>query len=439
MLKPNEIPEKEPEIRVGIILPEDRCEHISVTIPQEYPCTLKDARKESAVVTGITLTFVKSENIISLNKFEKSSFWHITPDVVYPLSARIGIIVKSVIAGRGFHWQKKINLYLSGSLQIRVVNGYLFVINILPLEQYIACVATSEMSAQCPDAFLQAQTIAARSWLLANIEQKHAQLGIDVCNDDCCQRYQGNGNLSNQAIAATVATAGYVLMHQQNICDCRYSKSCGGRMETFANVWQGPEQPYLQSRPDAPEKIAKTFPVLDCEESVETWIDTSPPCYCSPAYVPENELLKYLGSVDEETHYYRWQIRQARPDLVQTLNQTLKLNIKKILSFTPISRGPSGRINKLQICFQDKNGNTIEHVISGEYTIRKSLYSGFLYSSCFYIEPDALEDSFIIKGAGWGHGVGLCQIGALGMALHGISCKKILSHYYRGTTVTKIY
>jgi stage II sporulation protein D len=439
MLKPGVIPAIEPEIRVGIILPEDHCERISVTIPQEYPCQLEDARNETASVTGISLTFVKSENLIALNKFEKSSAWSILPESASPLSTRIGLIVKNAIAGRGFHWQKQIDIYLPGRLEISLKEGYLILINTLPLEQYLACVATSEMSAECPDAFLQAQTIAARSWMLANIEQKHVTLGCDVCNDDCCQRFQGNGNLTEKAIRASETTSGRVLMYNGQIGDCRYSKSCGGIMESFANIWDGPDKPYLQAKPDAAESQREKVAVLNSEEKVKEWINTPPDCYCSPAGVPENELLKYLGNVDIDSKYYRWQIRQEHSEIVQTLNQTLQINIKRIVSFTPLRRGASGRINKLQIQFRDIDGNINEHVISSEYTIRKALYEGFLFSSCFYIEQDALMDSFCIKGAGWGHGVGLCQIGALGMSLQGIPCEKILQHYYPGTQLVKIY
>jgi stage II sporulation protein D len=439
MLKPNIIPVKEPEIRVGIILPEDKYERIIISIPQEYPCTLEDARKESASLSGIFLNFLKSDQLIFLNKFEKSTCWHMIPENQHLLSQKTGIIVENAVTGRGFHWQKQIDLYLPGRVEIVIKEGHLMLINTLSLEQYIACVATSEMSAACPEAFLQAQTIAARSWLLANIEQKHIKLDIDVCNDDCCQRYQGSGNLTDQAIAVSKITSGQVLMHQKKICDCRYSKSCGGIMESYATIWHGSDKPYLQAKPDAPENRHNTIPVLDSEENVKRWIDTSTPCYCSPVFIPDQNLITYLGSVDENAQYYRWQIRQTHSEMVQSLNRVLKLNIKKILTFTPLSRGLSGRINKLKIEYQDLDDKKMVYVITGEFLIRKSLYKGFLYSSCFYVEKEDQDDRMIIKGAGWGHGVGLCQIGALGMALQGIPCEKILNHYYPGTQLFKIY
>ncbi|MBK7096084.1 MAG: SpoIID/LytB domain-containing protein [Saprospiraceae bacterium] len=165
------------------------------------------------------------------------------------------IIVKDVIAGRGFHWAKKIDVKLAYRLIISVVNSNILLINELPLEEYLACVATSEMSSECPDTYIEAQSIVARSWMLANVEQKHVALGFDVCNDDCCQRFQGVNNLTEHSRKAARATRGKVLMYNNKIVDARYSKSCGGVMERFENLWENDPKDYMLNIPDAPGNI----------------------------------------------------------------------------------------------------------------------------------------------------------------------------------------
>lgn len=313
-------------------------------------------------------------------------------------------------------------------------------INKLPLEHYLACVATSEMSAKCPNALIQAQTITARSWLLANVEQKHEKLEMDVCNDDCCQRYQGTTNLSAKSVTGALSTAGKVLLFDDKICDARYSKSCGGMIEEFQTVWKGAEHPYLQVKPDS----VKVHGVhLNDDEEFEKWVDECPETFCSPHFVKEEELNEYLGDVDEEGSYFRWQLKLNQEDLIKSLNEYAGITASQILGIRIINRGGSGRANAIKVNFLDSSQNKQSLIIDSEYKIRRYLSKNFLYSSAIVIISGVNADTgkafFNIKGAGWGHGVGLCQIGALGMALSGYASKEILKHYFPGSTLTQIY
>jgi stage II sporulation protein D len=286
----------------------------------------------------------------------------------------------------------------------------------LPLENYLKCVATSEMSAICPEEFLKAQFIVARSWLLANIERKHVHLGFDICNDDCCQRYQGILNTTKKSNKVSELTFGQVITFDNKICDARYSKSCGGTTENFENVWDGNKIPYLSSIKDENSKgIA----------------------YCSTDIVPEPSIKTFIGNIDEDGKYYRWNYKINHKDLIHSIKINIGLDIKKILEINPTKIGTSGRIINLVIKFLNIDNKTENIEIISEYKIRKILSPSFLYSSAFTVNK--IKDEFILEGKGWGHGVGLCQIGALGMALSKKKVKSILSHYYPGTEINTIY
>jgi SpoIID/LytB domain protein len=299
------------------------------------------------------------------------------------------------------------------------------------------------MGAECPPALIESQTIAARSWMLANIEQKHIQMGMDVCNDDCCQRYQGSSNLTTQSIAGARNTEGQVLLYKDKICDARYSKSCGGMTETFHTIWPGNDPEYLQNIADAPDGFVHSSLPLSNEQKVIEWIDSIPATFCSSKTIPESTLKKYLGSVDEQGTYFRWQIEYSQKELCDLLNNKLNLAAKKVSELKPVNRGGSGRLSQLMITFLNSSNQAETFMLDSEYKIRQTFHKGFLYSSCFYIisEPDLEEypAKFILKGAGWGHGVGYCQIGALGMALNGYSTEQIVAHYYPGSELRRIY
>ena len=354
-----------------------------------------------------------------------------------------GIKIKNIIAGRGFHWEKSIDVYLPGIIELALFGKNLILTNELRFEDYLICVVSSEMGAECPVAFIRSQTIASRSWMLANVEQKHILMGMDVCNDDCCQRYHGSGNLTSESISSARQTLGQVLLYHNKICDARYSKNCGGMTETYKTIWAGIDKHYLQNIPDAPSGFNHPALPLSNEESVKKWIDSTPETFCSSQTVRESDLHKFLGSVDEEGTYFRWQINYSQVELRELLSLKLDLYISVIVGFEAVKRGGSGRLSKLRILFRDHKHREKKILIDTEFKIRRALHKAFLLSSCFYIIPDTYingyPENFKIVGAGWGHGVGFCQIGALGMALKGYTTNEILQHYYPGSDLKKIY
>jgi SpoIID/LytB domain protein len=295
------------------------------------------------------------------------------------------------------------------------------------------------MSGECPPALLESQTVAARSWLLAAAEQKHADLGIDSCNDDCCQRYQGIKYLTDAAISATKKTWGQVLIHDEQICDTRYSKSCGGISENNENVWGDEPKPYLRAVHDGNNSA---LPNIKSESDLEVWLTELQNCYCGPEYVPENDLKKYLGHVDKSGSYFRWNVSFSQEKLAQLISEKTGRMFDSIILLQPLNRGISGRITLLRIDGISK-GEPANIILNSEYEIRRVLHPNFLYSSSFIIETnydlDSQPSHIKLIGAGWGHGVGLCQIGALGMALNGSSFENILSHYFHSTELKNIY
>ncbi|MEA1882669.1 MAG: SpoIID/LytB domain-containing protein, partial [Candidatus Marinimicrobia bacterium] len=325
--------------------------------------------------------------------------------------------IDGIPSGRGFHWEKNISASYWGVLEFTVSDGKMMAVNELPLEHYLKCVATSEMSAQCPSEFLKAQTIVARSWLLANIEQKHRHLGFDICNDDCCQRYQGMAHCSETSIQSANDTFGQVIVHDDKICDTRYSKSCGGITENFENVWEGDTVPYLVSIKD---------------------VNNSGVAFCSPEIVPEEVLNNYIGDVDEKGQYFRWEFEATQGELIQSLKDKRNVVAAEIVQLIPEKIGYSGRIIDLKIEYKDSQNNLQSIEIHSEYEIRNIMSPSFLYSSAFSVEKNEY-DNFNLIGKGWGHGVGLCQIGALGRALNGQSAEDILNHYYSNTHLKTIY
>jgi SpoIID/LytB domain protein len=208
-------------------------------------------------------------------------------------------------------------------------------------------------------------------------------------------------------------------------------------MESFEAIWGGAPLPYLQVKADALQPVKEWRRPLSDEANFRHWVENTPHTFCSPHVIPEKELKRYLGSVDEEGTYFRWQVNLSQREIIQTLHRHHGISAQRILSLQIKHRGGSGRINRLDVHYADLNGKEQIFKLTSEYAVRQSLHSKFLYSSAFTIE--AQEENFILKGAGWGHGVGLCQIGALGMALNGYSTKEILYHYYPGSTLEKIY
>lgn len=422
----------EPFIRAAIILPEDRARKIELEFPDPETYSLKINGRYASVKLGKILQITQRGKYLSFGHESSGSIRNIS---IQPREeSHSAFRVREVPAGRGFHWQKKIKVSLAGSGDFQVKNGFLLMVNELPLETYLKCVAASEMSTSCPPALLEAQTIVARSWILANAEHKHNQYNAHVCNDDCCQRYQGIGNLSKEYLKRTDPTRGQVLTFQNQICDTRYSKSCGGKTESSKNVW-GVYKPYLISQPDL--DVPRDFSDLSIEAQFLTWLNTPLEAFCGPGFVPEADLPDYLGNVDKKGHYFRWEVSYSYSELESLISRKLDLKISRIEKLLPLKRGDSGRLIKLEIKYKDNLGKLQKIKLKSEYEIRRVLHASFLYSSAFAVINS--KDRIILRGAGWGHGAGLCQIGALGMALKKYGTGDILKHYFPGTELKKIY
>ena len=417
MLVKGVIPNKEPTISIGLVLPIDKQKSISIY------SNIDDEKYEiKAVESNLSVNGQKRDQL-SLEKTSNNSTFFLEP----------------ITAGRGFHWQKKISISVKGSLRVMVISESLFIVNEIGLESYLMSVATSEMSGECPISLLEAQTIAARSWIIASEEQKHKELGIDACNDDCCQRYQGTKNISDSAQLAVNKTRGIFVTYNDEICDTRYSKSCGGISENNENVWGDVPKEYLRSIFDNKRNNSID---LSYKNELQNWFLKPQESYCNNEHVNKNEIKKYLGSVDEEREYFRWQISYSHKELTKIINDKLDESFDSIVTLIPLKRGASGRITKLEISGKRKD-SLHKLILYNEYDIRDALHPKFLYSSAFIINANSNtlsdEEKITLSGGGWGHGVGLCQIGALGMSLNGKSSKEILKHYFSSIKIERFY
>jgi len=366
-----------------------------------------------------------------------------------------------VTIGNRFHWERKEDQTFQRDLVLKArENGTMVAINVIPLEDYLKSVISSEMSGDAPHEFLMAHAILSRSWLLAALKRKRrpdkpsfhpskdTECGnelvrwyeqedhdiYDVCADDHCQRYQGITKIvSSRAGDAVLQTRGQVLTHRDEICDARYSKACGGLTEEFATAWETRHVPYLTSVSDAP---AVHNPIRTEEEAVR-WITSEPEAYCNTR--DDGILNSILPGFDRETEtFFRWKVEYERTELEEIIRSKSGFDFGTLREVRPLSRGPSGRIFRLSITGSKKN-----MVVGKELEIRRWLSRSHLYSSAFvvstkYNRHDEVE-RFVFHGAGWGHGVGLCQIGAAMMAHKGFKAGEILKHYFPVTRIQKIY
>jgi len=425
---------KHNHIRVGIVLPEDQINQLVLSWPSELLVTSKAGQQ---LVNHLTVSVEAGQLLIENGgqSTTQSTLVISCDDAVEGLSTGYGIHVNPVIAGRGFHWEKQIEVDLPGSLHLSVVNDSLKVINTLDVESYVACVATSEMGAEAPAALLAAQTIVARCWSMALAEAKHLSEGFDVCNDDCCQRYQGTSFLTPYSMEAALETRGQVLIFKNAVIDARYSKNCGGMVEDYDTVWSGGPVPYLIPLWDGPVQR----PGLAVDDFQALWDYDE--AYCSSKRFENVNLAGMLGKVDVSGSYYRWEKRLTKSQLLSNLKKYHGLEWTELTNIRIMERGPSARIKYLFMDGLDVQGSPCEQVVRSEYGIRQMFSESFLYSSAFIIlnQHTLRQDEFVhLNGVGWGHGVGLCQMGALGMALENIGYADILKHYYPGTTLTQL-
>ena len=377
--------------------------------------------------------------------------------------------LQDVNIGINFHWERKEVQRFKGELKIIVEDDRLTAINIIPIEDYLTNVISSEMSATASLELLKAHAVISRSWLLNKLKVANGKLKVimhpdntanfelstlpsqlikwydheahknfDVCADDHCQRYQGITRTSTpQAIEAVFATRGEVLMYEGEICDARFSKCCGGAFEEFQNCWENVKHPYLIGQRDS--KTETRLPDLTKEAEADKWIRTSPTAFCNTHN--KQVLSQVLNNYDQETtDFYRWRVCYSQQELSELIHKRSGIEFGKIIDLIPVERGTSGRLVRLKIV-----GTLRTLIIGKELEIRRTLSSSHLYSSAFVVDKEYKEDEkeipsrFILTGSGWGHGVGLCQIGAAVMGEQGYKYKEILSHYYPGSAIEQQY
>ena len=374
--------------------------------------------------------------------------------------------LKAVTIGVSFHWKRQEDQTFKGALHIIVENDKLTPVNVLSVEDYLLSVISSEMSANASLELLKAHAVISRSWLLAQIHTEETvhraerrpdepgemmdtpdeqvkwwdrddHVNFDVCADDHCQRYQGITRATTDKVAKAIsATWGQVLMQGGALCDARFSKSCGGVMEEFENCWEPHHHDYLQARRDGKDEA--DFPDLTREDNAAEWILSSPSAFCNTR---DPEILsQVLNDSDQETKdFYRWKVEYGQAELAALIRQRTGIDYGRIRDLQPVARGTSGRLYRLRIV-----GEKRERIIGKELTIRYALSPSCLYSSAFVVEKhdvdaDGYPAKFVLRGAGWGHGVGLCQIGAAVMGAQGYDYKQILLHYFVGASIVKRY
>ncbi len=367
-------------------------------------------------------------------------------------------LLRDVVIGKNFHWEKKENQRFRGALKLIIEEEQLTAVNLLPLEEYLISVISSEMSAQSSFELLKAHAIVSRGWLLSQLEKKNKKSvnesisaeeilrwydredheNYDLCADDHCQRYQGVTKIiSDKAADAVTETRGLALTYENKICDTRYSKCCGGVTESFENVWEPTHHPYLSSIVDYKFEPDNSDDDFTREKSAEQWIKSNPNAFCNTS--DKKILSQILVDFDRSTNdFFRWTVEYTQDELLEIINRKSGIDYGKIIDMIPVLRGNSGRIVKLKIV-----GTKKTLTIGKELEIRRILSPSHLYSSAFIVTKENIIEEipqrFILHGAGWGHGVGLCQIGAAVMGELGYGFDEILTHYFRETKIQKIY
>jgi len=437
---------KEPEINVGIV----SAKEIHFTLNGQF------FAKGETVSDNQVVSFSEGGILWNENQYRELTFT--------PLEENNSFSLYDVTIGLNYHWERQETQVFSGTLRLVVDEDKIVAINILPVEDYLTSVISSEMNANSSLELLKAHAVVSRSWLFAQIEKRKALKGkdegffsfiktkeeyirwydredhtiFDVCADDHCQRYQGITKATNSTVAEAVhATRGRLLMYGKKICDARFSKCCGGATEEFENCWEDKHYPYLTSVRDAEEGENLPFPDLTKEEEAERWIRKAPQSFCDTH--DKKILSQILNNYDQETtDFYRWKVRYTQEELAELIRTKTKSDYGDIIDLIPVQRGPSGRICKLKIV-----GTLKTLTIGKEMEIRRTLSDSHLFSSAFVVDKGEIKEGipqwFLLSGAGWGHGVGLCQIGAAVMGEKGYPYEEILLHYYKGAEIRKFY
>ena len=438
---------KQPDVTVGIV----SAQKIHFSLNKPY------LAKGEKVLGEQVVEFSEGGVLWNGNQYSKLTF--------HPQSADASFSLSDVTIGVNFHWERKETQTFLGTLRFVVESDKIVAINELPVEKYLESVISSEMSATSSLELLKAHAVISRSWLLAQMQKRRevAESGnnffsftrkedtlirwydredhtlFDVCADDHCQRYQGITKETSHHVAEAIRqTKGQILMDGEEICDARFSKCCGGITEEFQYCWEDTPKTYLTAVRDIALGVEHTLPNLTNEEEAEKWIRFNPPAFCNTQ--DKKILSEVLNDYDQETvNFYRWKETLSQEKLQQLIADKLKMNLGAILDMKAVERGKSGRISKLLIIGTEKT-----FTIGKELEIRRTLSDSHLLSSAFVVDKydkdeQGVPQRFELIGAGWGHGVGLCQIGAAVMGEQGYHYDAILLHYYQGAEIKKLY
>lgn len=438
---------KQPDVTVGIV----SAQKIHFSLNKPY------LAKGEKVLGEQVVEFSEGGVLWNGNQYSQLTF--------HPQSADASFSLSDVTIGVNFHWERKETQTFLGTLRFVVESDKIVAINELPVEKYLESVISSEMSATSSLELLKAHAVISRSWLLAQMKKRRevAESGnnffsftkkedtlirwydredhtlFDVCADDHCQRYQGITKETSPHVAEAIRqTKGQILMDGEEICDARFSKCCGGITEEFQYCWENTPKTYLTAVRDIALGVQHTLPNLTNEEEAEKWIRFNPPAFCNTQ--DKKILSEVLNDYDQETvNFYRWKETLSQEKLQQLIADKLKMDLGAILDMKAVERGKSGRISKLQIIGTEKT-----FTIGKELEIRRTLSDSHLLSSAFVVDKydkdeQGVPQRFELIGAGWGHGVGLCQIGAAVMGEQGYHYDAILLHYYQGAEIKKLY
>lgn len=438
---------KQPDVTVGIV----SAQKIHFSLNKPY------LAKGEKVLGEQVVEFSEGGVLWNGNQYSQLTF--------HPQSADASFSLSNVTIGVNFHWERKETQTFLGTLRFVVESDKIVAINELPVEKYLESVISSEMSATSSLELLKAHAVISRSWLLAQMKKRRevAESGnnffsftkkedtlirwydredhtlFDVCADDHCQRYQGITKETSPHVAEAIRqTKGQILMDGDEICDARFSKCCGGITEEFQYCWEDTPKTYLTAVRDIALGVEHILPNLTNEEEAEKWIRFNPPAFCNTQ--DKKILSEVLNDYDQETvNFYRWKETLSQEKLQQFIADKLKMDLGAILDMKAVERGKSGRISKLQIIGTEKT-----FTIGKELEIRRTLSDSHLLSSAFVVDKydkdeQGVPQRFELIGAGWGHGVGLCQIGAAVMGEQGYHYDAILLHYYQGAEIKKLY
>ncbi len=431
-------PKSEPTISVGIV----RASRLTIDLQGQFDCRAANQQFSGRLDVSFSNGHVVINGQIADN-------WHFIPE-----SDSSRFVIHNVEIGIGFHWDKRENQVFGGILRFVIDGEMLWAVNVLGVESYLTSVISSEMNATSDIELLKAHAVTSRSWLMAQVwgkghfhgqQKKESDTEIltwrdredhtlfDVCADDHCQRYQGLTRITNPKVEKAIdATRGQILTYEGKVCDARFSKCCGGKSELFESCWDDTPHPYLQSINDALQPTRGLPKTITSNDDARQWITASPDAFCNTT--DTDTLRQVLNDYDQTTSdFFRWSVNTSGAELGSLIREKGNRDIGDVTALEALHRGPSGRITRLKII-----GTNGEFIVGKELEIRRLLSPTHLYSSAF-VTDFTPNGGITLRGAGWGHGVGLCQIGAAVMAKRGFSYRSIVYHYFRRAQIEKAW